>query len=1026
MQEPQISTSNSEYITGEDLKSMPVIGFILWAVKTRCWTIDDFHQHFGEEFPIVQYVEILRHRDLLLCLGGPYISLTKEGEQLVEDLVGEENLLQEATQLTPSTATKSASGSDGEVIHEVEVVDSDSSKEAFEQDWTQFLPDPRESPWNLNALLIPDTFIGRRDEVTWLEYHLTRGRAPVCALYGVEGIGKTSLAGVAARALLAQGSFTDGIATIWCDHAQTHGQPHAGHDILRQALGLLNPHGVYPASMDIGTLAALAREQLRGKDVLVILDHVDPDLRLGNRVSPKWRIDEVISALNTAGAALLLISTEKFPAEIVPAGAQRHIGPLAEHEDVDLFANELRHVDKSPLRTYEREAILKIVRALRYHTLAIKLISGFAAANRDSLIMLAEDLQQNPRPMLELEQNARPDPGADAPKPLEVVLEDTLLKGLSHAGRQLLTAFAAFATVEFSRNAALSLANVLGLSQLACTRGLNTLIQWAFVERDAIRQMSVEGDRDRLRLHTLLAEYATREFAQWSQGEQERARRAVATYYAQYVQKLQSTSLESTLAFDKGNLAGAIEWARESKEDGILLSLCFGMRGFWYNQWYTRECERYVVWGIEAGERLEAQSGSQEILKATTELEFTHAQVLRRLGKVDDAETKLEVNLRRRRKFADPKGIAATLGELAIIARIKGNLDYAAKYIDQSLILGRKADDRQSEAHSLSQLARIKIWQCDPVKAQDLLDQSLDFARNVGDRRTEAVDLVYLGQVARERGFLDVAEIHLKQARKMMHEIGNQRGEAVAFHQLGQLWRVRGDLAQAHRYFLKSLSIRRVIGDRRGEGEALGYLGRIARAQGNWDEADDLFKLSLAIANEVGDRRGEGIVLSQLGRIAWARGDIDQAVELFTRSLAIREEVHDLRGKGADLGYLGRIALQREDLDEARARLEESLRIARGVHDREGEGFVLVAHGMLMAIDGNLPEAQRLLHQALRIAKRIQAEPNKALFRWELGRFYTDFGDKPIYGRRLMREARRQLDQFGLRGEDIQGRVLLQ
>ncbi len=1025
MRNPRVSSVIGENITRDALEAMPITGFILWAVKTKCWTINDFHRHYGEDFPIEQYTDILGHHNLLISLGGPYLSLTKEGEQLLNALVGKENTLpQETVRLAPSSAPESPSISYGEGIHGVEPINSDDGEDAFESDWTHFLPDPRESPWNLNALLMPDTFVGRIGELTWLEQHLTGRRAPVCALYGVDGIGKTALAAVAARALIAQGSFTDGIAAIWCDHSQTRGQPLTASDILRQALGLLDPHGVNPAPVGFSRLAALAHERLRDKDMLVVLDHIDPDLRIGNHGNPQWRIAEVISALNTAGVALLLISEKAFPSDLVPEEAQRQVGPLSDHEAVALFASELRQVDKSPLRVYEHKAVLKIVHALGHHTLAIKLIGGYTATRRDSLSMLADDLKQNPRPVLRLERSARLDRMTGTPRPLEVVLEDSLLKGLSHAARQLLTAFAAFATVEFSRKAAFSLGDALGLSQSACRNGLETLIQWALVDRDTISQMPLGSDRDRLRLHALLAEFVVREYAQWSWEEQERARRAVALYYSQYLLGFQSTDLEPTLAFDQGNIAGATDWARDSKEDSILLSLCFGMRAFWYNRWYTRECERYLPWGIEAGERLLAQSDSREALKATAELEFTHAQVLRRLGKIDDAEKKLEVNLHRRHDLADLKGIAATLGELAIIARIRGNLFYATQYIDQSLELRRETNDLQGVGHGLSQLARIKIWQCDPVKAQDLLIQSLAFAREVGDRRTEADDLIYLGQVARERGFLEVAERYLGEACSIMHEIRDPRGEAVALHQLGQVWRVRGDLSRSRQFFLQSLAIRRTIGDRRGEGEALGYLGRIARAQGNWDEAEDLFKLSLAIANEVGDRRGEGIVRSQMGRVAWARRDIDQAIEHFSQSLAIREEVHDERGKGADLGYLGRIALQRGNLDEARIRLHESLRIARSVQDREGEGYVLVALGMLMATDRNITEARQLLHQALRIAKRIQAEPNRALFRWELGRLYTDFCDNPVYGRRLMRKARRQLDRLALPGEDVQGRDL--
>ena len=73
------------------------------------------------------------------------------------------------------------------------------------------------APFDEALLPMPPRFIGREEELAWVEERLRGGGATaITAVRGVGGIGKTALAAVAMRELYWAGRFPDGIAVVIC------------------------------------------------------------------------------------------------------------------------------------------------------------------------------------------------------------------------------------------------------------------------------------------------------------------------------------------------------------------------------------------------------------------------------------------------------------------------------------------------------------------------------------------------------------------------------------------------------------------------------------------------------------------------------------------------------------------------------------------------------------------------------------------------------------------------------------------
>lgn len=982
--------ARTESVTLADVLTQPEVLFVLWAVKTRTWNIDDFQLHMGEDFPIVRYAALLAEHGLL-TVAGTDLTLTETGMQIVDSWL--------AMPTDPSLAA--AVPDDETPPSALQAVAVAATAERFsELDWTRFLQERHQRPFDLTLLPLPTTgLVGRQEELNWVNRLLGARRPRICAIHGLSGIGKTTVAALSVRQLLTAGRFGDGVAVVQCDR-------HEPTEIWRQILLQLSLRGRLPSAQS-GAELSNSIVRLHGqRDILVVLDNISPELPL----------DELIAPLRSAQLGLLLLAQQEFPASI-PIAGRRQLEPLPEQDALVLFVRELQQRGHRLLKNSELEAALDIVRAVDRHTLAVKVIAAYVTANDPDLGSLAGELGANQQHAFTLAERA----GTN----LRSALEGSVRRLPPEVAR-LFHAFAAFATEEFSEQAAHALGVALGVETPHVA--INTLVLRELVERDTITTMSAASGRDRLRLHPLLRGLAEVHFARWPEQERDVAFAAVAEYFHTYGLHMEALFPQDVLEHiqerDKRNIVGALKWSAEHERDDLVLSLCTRMRGFWYNRWYTEIALDCLPLGIVAGQRLLQHARDRDTQLSLAGIELTFAQFQRRLGNLQEADRQLDAVLAAYRDAEYPQGEAAALSERGLITRIAGDLVRAGKQLEASLEIRYAADDLQGAANDLKQLGRLKMLQGSLDEAAGQFIHSLALAREVGDRRLEADVLTYQGQLARQRGQLEEAEARLKQALALMRELGDQRGEAVTLHQLGLVLRVRGDLLHAQEYFLCSLNTRRQIRDRRGEGEALGYLGRIARVQGNFEEAQHYFEESLAIAREVHDRRGEGIVHSQLGRLAWARRDLATAEDHFRTSLKIRADVQDRRGYGADLGYLGQIALQAGHLPEAETQLAESLAIAREVQDRQGEARVLVALGILAvtqddAEQDNAERAEDLIRQAIQIAQEIKAEPDTAWFRLLLGRVIRDHLHQNDRGRRLISDAISQLSGLDARGLDM-------
>lgn len=740
------------------------------------------------------------------------------------------------------------------------------------KDLTDGAPTKYGPPLDTRLLPVPPHIVGREADQAWLRNRLgdpdVGAENSITALSGLDGIGKTTLAGLTVRRLHDDGHFPDGIAVIRCE-----GMVNSA-DVLSRALARFHPLRRPPQVSTHEQLAETARALLKDKDALVVLDSVEPGLDLRDIVLP----------LQESNTPILLTAWQTLDEHVVPHEASRLLAELPKGDALELFALSYGRGSAAAFTRQERAAAERIVALLRYHTYAITLTGASARQEGRPLNALADELENDPQTILDLRDH-------DQLRPMAIAIGRST-KNLPEDTRQLLTALAAFGTPEFSRNAAIALCVALGISSPAGQIGL--LLQRILIEADTNDAIPSTSDRERLRLHPLLRAYVVEDFQNGaSQDEQQQAYGAVATYYATYAARVSPREQ----AFDEGNIIAALEWAHVQERNDLVAVLTAAMARFWCERWRTAEALRYFPWGIAAATSLANASGSREDQLRVADLELMFGQILQNIGRLDEADAALNANLYIRRRIGDREGESKVLLVLGELAQLRGRLSQARKYFDQVLAFfsgAEGASNKDTVESVLCYLGELDVMSGQLSSGMEYFERSMALCRERENIQGESTLLAYEGNIALLRGDSEGAREMYNRSVKLAQQEQDRRGEAESLAKLGTIALARQRLDEADGYFQKAHDICIDAQDRPGMAAVYNLKGRLFQARGRLAEAARHYALSMEIAHDTQDRRRVSILTADMGRLAQAQGNLDEAAQLYRQALNLSAYTGDI------------------------------------------------------------------------------------------------------------------------------------
>jgi tetratricopeptide (TPR) repeat protein len=710
--------------------------------------------------------------------------------------------------------------------------------------------------------------VGREDVLNSLKTRLLdgAGRTPL-AVFGLPGVGKSSLAIELAHAPEILAHFSDGV--LWVGLGR---QPDLPALLNSWAVAL----GLPTEAVKFSDLAATARAlhaAVGTRRMLLIIDDA-------------WEIEQVlVFKLGGPHCSTLLTTRLGTVATDFAGGEVLHLRELDTTQGLGLLAQAASQAIVTDL-----DIARSLVTAVGGLPLALVLMGrhlrkvGQNAQSR-RLKEAVEQLQQAEtrlqlvQPQSPFEQ--RSGLSANASISLQTIIGISAA-ALSPKAQQALQALALFPPKPntFSEAAALAVSGA------------------TLVELDALTDSGLVECHppDRQTLHQTISDYAR------AQGTDVLA---CQRYVAFFIQLVAGKSLSyKALDPELDNLLAALDLADHGCQNAEFAKLCQALHPFLMSRGLFQLDEQLLLRATELAHRL----GDVSILANTLS---SLGLVKLRLGKYPEAQGDLKEALEMARQLGDGSIEANCLQGLGNILYYMAEYKLAEDHLGRALALFQKLGDQGGEVRALNSLGLVNYEQGLYPEATADLEQALRINRLTGNRENEGLTLSNLGLVLADQGNYSQAVGFHQQALKISREYGNVRLEGAILDNLSYALTQLGQLSEAKGCYERALQIFRQIGNQQGMASVLSFLAALLQTLGDAPAALEDCQQSLELANDLKERYTQGVALTVMGH---ALTDLErplEAAEAYRQAVQLWQENNQFHLALDALAGLARLAQQR-------------------------------------------------------------------------------------------------------------------
>ncbi len=284
------------------------------------------------------------------------------------------------------------------------------------------------------------------------------------------------------------------------------------------------------------------------------------------------------------------------------------------------------------------------------------------------------------------------------------------------------------------------------------------------------------------------------------------------------------------------------------------------------------------------------------------------------------------------REIGDLGGLADTLCGDATLFTSLGDYRHAAELAREALTLYTRIGQRRGQADAVIALGVLQASAGDYRAAMGSYRQAQRILTDLADQWGLARLQINVGILHRETGDYDNAELNQRQALPMCRHYQDRYAEAFVINELGALQRLAGDYAAAAASIGQALDLYHDIGHDQGIARASNDLGLLRQLTGDHEAAVANHLEALAICTDCGLRPEQAWVLNSLGELFTRTGACTQARDYFNRAIRIARDLPEPREEARALDGLARIYLK----DNQPARAQPMLRHALEIYERIG------------------------------------------------------------------------------------------
>jgi tetratricopeptide (TPR) repeat protein len=727
-------------------------------------------------------------------------------------------------------------------------------------------------PSPFQAIADLSTFVGRENELAEVKKALlNNGRAAICGVKGMGGVGKTSLAAHLAYQL--HDDFPDGVLWARLDTSDT-----------LTILGMFaDAYGKDVSQYkDVESRAAVVRNVLAGKRVLIVLDNAQNSAEVRPLLPP-----------STGKPAVLI--TSRHDLEVTDGWAHQTVQPFTPQSGATL-ALFTRFLGEPYVRT-QVEGLAVIGDLVGHLPLALAISAGKLASDPGlTAAAFAERLRQQDTRLGELTREDR-----------SVRLTfDASYETLTPDLQQFFAVLGLFGGEDFGPDAAAGGAN---LSPEQAVTHLQQLYHLSLVQ---------VGRPGRYRLHPLLRDYAQEKLTDVE------AIGRVTTFYIEAVASLRSSNFKS-LEGEIGNIVavlntiyqqGMAEWFLRAALAFQHLLRSFGLYALADGQMNRAEEiarrngevnelaqvlhrvgeMKHVQGFIELGQQYFAESLALAQSAGNRPLE---CELLERLGRIEEA-------LSLARAIGHETFLPLVVGNLGVKMGTHGDFAAAESLFQESVQLARPL----GQYHVIIPMTHNQAWLAyqrgDFARADQLNEEAIALAREVGQYEVLLGALLNHGESLFARDKVAEGEKQMQEALELSRQFGNLGSVGGVLAELGWQAFRRRQLEKARGCWQEVLEIGDKIGNQLLQCLSRAYWAEYCLQVGQLDEAERCGREALALAPSLNHPWYMAEALFAVAQIEERRGRVAEARVLAQESLDIFRVAQHVR-TGEVAGWLERL-----------------------------------------------------------------------------------------------------------------------
>jgi tetratricopeptide (TPR) repeat protein len=344
-------------------------------------------------------------------------------------------------------------------------------------------------------------------------------------------------------------------------------------------------------------------------------------------------------------------------------------------------------------------------------------------------------------------------------------------------------------------------------------------------------------------------------------------------------------------------------------------------------------------------------------------------------GRYEEAEACCHQTLEISEQLGEPDTIAGAYHELGTLAQLRGRYEEAEACYQRSLEIRKQLGDPDNMARIYHQLGALAQLRSKYDESEVLYHQSLEIHERLGNPVEVAATYQNLGGIAQSRGDYERAETRYRQALRISEQLGHLAGMAAGYHSLGMLAHLRHNYREAEGRYRQALNINERLENLTGVAASYYQLGMLAQMQKDYDGAQARYRQSLEINERLGDPAGIAAIYHQFAMLAEDRGNYEEAEDRYRQSLEMQERLGNLAGMANSYHQLGIVAQHRGSYDEAEILYRHSLELEERLGNVAGMGNSYQHMGLLNSARGNHRAAVPWHIRALAARRRVGQVP---------------------------------------------------